>query len=193
MNSKQIIIVLANEMDVDGNLNAESRLRADLAAELFHTQNAQMMITCGWDYRADSPIAIADAFSRYLFIHYNIPQELIHQELRSRDTVGDAVFTNNFLRREQLLTSQISVVTSKYHLSRTAEIFQFVFGENVDSSFYGSETETNEDHSDSERNSVIAFRNTFAGIPSGDFEQIEKRMIASHPFYNGTIHPKFEM
>ena len=193
MDSKQIIIVLANEMDVDGNLNSESRLRADLAAELFHKQSTQMVITCGWDYRPDSPITIADAFSQYLSDIHNIPQDVILEEKRSRDTVGDAVFTNDFLRGEGLLSSQISVVTSEYHLGRTAEIFLFVFGEDVDISFYGSETETYEDHSDSESNSLISFRSTFAGISSGDFEQIAKRMINSHPFYNGIKHPKFEM
>ena len=61
------IIVLANKMDQNGLLNSESMARAKKAVEIFNERGISNIVTCGWAYRDDSDIKIADAFkSRFI-------------------------------------------------------------------------------------------------------------------------------
>lgn len=188
----KVIIVLANEMSQQGELNAESQARADLAADLFLSGDYKQIITCGWDYRVDSEISIADAFEAYLVNVRQISSESIHAEIRSRDTVGDAVFTRQLVDENDLFESEFVVVTSNYHVNRTREIFTFVYGESAHISVIGSDSVSLQTHEQTENKSVEAFRASFAGVSSGDIDSIFTRMLKSHPFYNGEIHPQFQ-
>ncbi|MEJ2755676.1 MAG: hypothetical protein P8104_07560, partial [Gammaproteobacteria bacterium] len=86
----------------------------------------------------------------------------------------------------------IRVVTSDYHLTRTAEIFRFVFGH----AFHLYFDSTPSSHSDSqtskskEEASRQSFRQTFQGVPPGDDAKIFTRLQCKHPYYNGAVHPK---
>ena len=81
------IIVLANEMDRYGNLNKESLNRLNYAKQQFLNKRSNTIITCGWDYRKDSDLVIADVFKKYL-LKDGIPNQNIITEINSRDTVG---------------------------------------------------------------------------------------------------------
>jgi hypothetical protein len=94
-----IIIVLGNWIDKSGQLNKESCSRLDPAIDVFRKNKYSFMITCGWDYRDDSNIAIADAMKSYIINNSDISHELVLTETNSRDIVGNALFT--------LLTSQV--------------------------------------------------------------------------------------
>ena len=118
------VIVLANEMDKDGVLNKESSLRANLAAQMARDYKIPFVITCGWAYRADSDVKIADAFKSYI-VKLGVRAEQILTEENSRDTVGDAVFTRLNLV-EPLGLRKFYVVTSNYHVPRTTKVFNFV-------------------------------------------------------------------
>ena len=61
-----IIIVLGNLMDKLGQLNKVSCSRLDLAIDIFRKNKYSFIITCGWDYRDDSNIALADAMKSYI-------------------------------------------------------------------------------------------------------------------------------
>lgn len=192
MTSNRVIIVLANEMNQQGELNAESQARADLAADMYSSGGFKSIITCGWDYRQDSEISIADAFEAYLVTVRQISPECIYAEVRSRDTVGDAVFTRLLTDDKDLAETEFVIVTSRYHVNRTNEIFTFVYGESAHISVVGSECAPQQSHEHTEKKSLEAFRATFAGTSTGDIESIYSRMLESHPFYNGDIHPQMQ-
>ena len=59
------IIVLANEMDKDGNLNLESVSRIKLATDSYFNHLPTTLITCGWNYREDSELFIGDVMKDY--------------------------------------------------------------------------------------------------------------------------------
>ena len=192
MTSNRVIIVLANEMSQQGGLNAESQARADLAADMFLNGGFKTIITCGWDYRKDSEISIAHAFETYLDAERQISPVNIYAEVRSRDTVGDAVFTRLLFDGEDLAETEFVIVTSEYHVNRTREIFTFIYGEGAQISVVGSECASHQTHEHTENTSLEAFRSTFAGITPGDIESIYTRMLESHPFYNGDVHPPMQ-
>ena len=185
-----LLILLANEMDQNGNLNFESRARADLAAKLYYKSNKSRIITCGWDYRPDSDVPIASALTKYLVSECGINPSQIHDECRSRDTVGDAVFTRDYLRH-QSNPQHLWVITSDYHVERTKLIFDFVFAGVSSVEVFGSKTTEIEKTITSEAHSIEAFQRTFAGVSPGDFHMILDTLLSKHPFYNGTNHPQF--
>lgn len=179
-------------MTQQGELNDESQARADLAADMFLSGGFKQIVTCGWNYRKDSEISIADAFETYLATVRKISPESIYAEVRSRDTVGDAVFTRLLFDGEELAETKFVIVTSKYHVNRTREIFTFIYGKTAQISVVGSECASQQTHEFTENKSLEAFRGTFAGITPGDIQSAYARMIKSHPFYNGDIHPPMQ-
>ena len=182
------IIVLSNLMDKYGNLNYESMQRAELANKIFRKNKARILITSGWNYRPDSSIFIADAFRKFFIEKKKMKKESIFCERNSRDTVGDAVFSRVFAY-EKFKFQELIVVTSDYHLSRTKEIFEFIYNSSIKLEFYGAKVEKNSLNYDREKRSLDSFRNTFKNVERGNISSILRNLFLNHPFYNGD---KFE-
>ncbi|MDA7879863.1 YdcF family protein [Mariniblastus sp.] len=183
------IIVLGNLMTKKGVLNGESTARMDVAIDHFFRYSVPFLITCGWAYRDDSEIEISEAMYQYAIASEQVPANSILKANESRDTVGDAIFS------KQIVTSNSSwnkflIVTSDYHVDRTREIFNFIYGNNYTIEVVGAITSQTPQQTASESKSLIAFRDTFDGILSGDDEAIYRRLGEEHPFYNGVIHPQ---
>lgn len=185
------IIVLANEMDKEGNLNIESLSRIELARDSYSNNPSATLITCGWNYRKDSRLFIGDVMKDYA-IKLGIPSEKIITELNPRDTVGDAFFTkhNILVNREW---KNILVVTSDYHVGRTSRIFKFIYGNEYAIKVIGSSGFDNPEKQLSEKKSLEAFEQTFKKIREGDDIRIYEKLSTLHPFYNGGVYPKINM
>ncbi|MBN3765115.1 YdcF family protein [Burkholderia sp. Ac-20365] len=183
------VVVLANLMDADGTLNDETRARVDLGIEAMKTASAPLLVMCGWAYRDDSDICIADAMRRYALEYTQLDASRVIAETTSRDTVGDAVFT----RRNLAATfdgPRILVATSAYHAARTLEIFTFVYGPSFHIDVAGAGDPPTAAQLASEARSLDAFRATFSGVASGDGDAIFERLRERHPFYNGDVYPR---
>ena len=178
------ILILSNLMGKNGNLNRESIERCKKGVEIFSGNPDSFFITSGWDYRNDCNITLAKAFKKYLIEKNQIPKDRILIDENSRDTVGDAVFTRlNIISKFR--TRKLTVVTSDYHVSRAKEIFDFVYGNKQFISVIGvSQKSRIVGLSEKELNSLQIFKNTFDGIKKGDIENIYKRLISKHPYYD---------
>jgi len=184
-----IIIVLGNLMSKDGQLNRESCSRLDLAIDMFNENKYSFMITSGWDYRDDSNIAIADAMKTYIVNHSHISHELVLTEKKSRDTVGDAIFTKiNIVKKINL--QHLLIVTSDYHVLRTEKIFSYIYGKRYKVKVIGSKTANKNNFLIQEEKSLNQFYKTFNGVNPGDDLLIYKRLCSDHPYYNGDIYPE---
>jgi len=182
-------IVLANLMDDRENVNRETRARMDCAIRIIEDGRAQLLVPCGWEYREDSDICIADAMKAYTVTEHGITPSAVVPEPTSRDTVGDAVFTKRNLALP-LHRSQVLVVTSTYHLPRALSAFSFVYGASIQVDGAGAEASDNDELKQSEARSVASFRETFLGITRIDDAAIIERLRTRHHFYNGEIHPQ---
>lgn len=191
---KRFSIVLANLMSERGELNAETIARVDLAAQNEKNEVSTLILLCGWPYRLDSDIAIADAMREYLLAKHPAFSQRTRCQRLSRDTVGDAVFSRIYL--DSLMggkvTCLVNVVTSDYHVDRTREIFEFVFGRTCSVSVSGVPGFQHEDSATREADSLAAFRNTFSNALPGDLSSIYAALRNRHPFYNGQVYPKIE-
>ena len=142
----------------------------------------------GWDYRSDSDIAICDAMAAYVLSETEINEDMIILNRASRDTAGDAILSR--IQLEQRFSDfRLSVVTTDYHIARVKAIFSQVYGPRREISFYGHCSDLVELKRFSEKSSHAAFMHTFKGIRSGELQKFRDRLLASHPFYNGTCFP----
>ena len=183
------VIVLANQMNEHGLLNFESKARANKAVQIFYEREISSIVTCGWDYRDDSDIKIADAFKSYIVNSLGVNPNKVLTELNSRDTVGDAYFTKVNLAL-LLKWKSLCVVTSNYHVSRAKEIFNFIYGDDFLVEFFGVNTPHDNSVVRNDLASTDAFRDTFSGVSKGDDIEILERLRDRHPFYNGQVYGK---
>ena len=187
-------IVLANLMGSEGELNVETKARIDSAVKLHHKLPSDVILLCGWAYRPDCSIAIADAMKSYILAQFpGLAEKIVCQKL-SRDTVGDAVFARIYLSEifEGISSFNLNVITSDYHAKRTQEIFDFVFGKCSSINVPGVPGFTDEGSAAKEIRSLEAFRNTFSDANAGDLNSIYLSLMNNHPFYNGFIHPRID-
>jgi uncharacterized SAM-binding protein YcdF (DUF218 family) len=183
------VIVLSNLMDQNGQLNAESSARASRAVGAYFECEAKCIVTCGWAYREDSHLTIADAFRRHILEGHPSLMDKVWVEAHSRDTVGDAYFTKVNLAVPRRW-KKIVVVTSMYHVPRTSEIFRFVYGPEFRVAVLGAQVASTTDQEANESKSLEAFRATVRDVAAGDDKGILKRLRERHPFYNGDVHPR---
>ncbi|MEJ2742953.1 MAG: hypothetical protein P8176_10835 [Gammaproteobacteria bacterium] len=66
MSAIDAIIVLGNLMSAEGRLNIESSSRAAYAAGIYHQLGGVPIITCGWRYRSDTSLSLAQAMQNCL-------------------------------------------------------------------------------------------------------------------------------
>lgn len=188
MNNNEVFIVLAHLMNKYGKLNDESQKRIEKLSELLVNRSMAKIFFCGWAYRNDCAVTIASAQKKY-FQSINSMKQQIYLIEDSRDTVGDAIFSRKFIE-PKFTIKKINVITSNYHLNRTSEIFEFVYGENYIVNVIGVDVESPGGSDITEKKSLMQFRNTFSGIKKGDLSEIFNNMNKKHPFYNGEVFEK---
>lgn len=194
MKQPRVSVVLGNLLSSKGELNAETMARIDLATKLDSELRSDVIVLCGWAYRPDCSLTIADAMKSYILTRSpKLAGRAVCQKL-SRDTVGDAVFTRLYLRElfVGLACVHLSVVTSDYHASRTQEVFDFIFGANSFISVQGAPGFNSDISVKREAQSLAAFRKTFFSSSAGDLDSIYFSLRNNHPFYNGAIYPQID-
>ena len=188
-NLNECYVVLGHLMNATGELNDESKKRVLKLSEYVKDKENQLIFFCGWDYRDDSNIKLAQALNDFFIKQITHKHEIILSD-SSRDTVGDAVLLKYHFE-EYFAHKKINVFTSDYHIGRAKKIFNFVFNQN-EILMHSAKVKTNKQNDIQEQKSIEAFENTFKDIRPGDINSIYKRLISSHPYYNGKIHSRVE-
>lgn len=186
----KFLVVLSHLMSKDCDLGVESIARAELAIEKFSSGAYDKIITIGWSYRADCATPIADVVKKYILENSVIGESSIISLTRSRDTVGDAFFSLDYLATVEF--TKLDVVTSDYHVHRTAKIFNAMFNNGETTQVFGADTLAGKDPAiiQHEQKSLDAFYQTFDGVDFSSKQAIFDAMAEKHPFYNGELHPK---
>jgi len=186
----RVSVILANLMNKYGRLNVESAVRVDCAVAHDSLGESSIFLLCGWAYREDSEIAIADAMHEYIRKRYPSISPRVICQRASRDTVGDALFSRIYLDRlAHGSRYSVKVFTSDYHVERTTEIFNFFFCKRASVSVIGAQGFKSEKLIQKEAESLRAFRDTFQGVPpGGDVEHALSILREKHPFYNGRTY-----
>ncbi|CAN5920017.1 hypothetical protein BH11GEM2_BH11GEM2_30460 [soil metagenome] len=186
------IVVLGRGIDHDGSLPKLAKQRVERAAELFAWQTAPRIIfsgRCSLMTEVIPAVTEAGAMAEYA-VELGLPREALHVEEQSRDTIGNAYFVlRNYLEPNDW--TSIRVVTSDFHIQRTAWVFQKVFGVGYDISFSPAPSEL--DHSTiaaraREEADITAFlMEWLQDVPDGDPVALARVITTEHPGY--AAHP----
>ncbi|MEP6990160.1 MAG: YdcF family protein [bacterium] len=182
------IVVLGRGVDAENRLPRLAQQRVERAAELFAWETAPRIIfsgRCSLMTEVIPAVTEAHAMADYA-VTLGLPREALIVEEESRDTIGNAYFV---LRRflEPNDWTSIRVVTSDFHIQRTAWVFQKVFGVGYDISFSAAPSEL--DHSTiavraREESDITAFlMEWLADVPDGDPLALARIIWQEHPGY----------
>lgn len=182
------IVVLGRGIDPDGALPRLAKQRVERAAELFGWEVAPRIIfsgRCSLMTEGEPVCTEAAAMAEYA-ISLGLPERALLLEEDSRDTIGNAYFVlRRFLEPNDWMS--IRVVTSDFHIQRTAWIFQKVLGLGYDVSFSPAPSEL--DHSSiaaraREESDISTFLMEWVGaIPDGDPVSLARLIWQEHPGY----------
>lgn len=182
------IVVLGRGLEADGSLPALAKERVDRAAELFAWDVAPRIIfsgRCSLNVQAEPPMTEAAAMASYAE-SLGLPRRALHLEEESRDTIGNAYFTMTRWLEPHEWTS-IRVVTSDFHIPRTAWVFQKILGLGYDLAFSPARTEL--DHQSvalraREESDILTFLTEWiGGMGDGDPLALEDLIWHQHPGY----------
>ena len=179
-----VVVILANWMDADGNLNAQTTARVEAGIALLNA-GATHLLLMGWAGVPGSDLSIATAMQRYCLVQ-GVPASAILTDDRSRDTAGDAIFARLTLDRLTPATP-ITVVTSDYHIPRAQHVFGRVFGATRKVAYVGAHAIPSAP--ETEAASMAAFDSTFSRVADGDIDGFVAQLLSDHPYYNGAVHP----
>lgn len=182
------LVVLGRGVDADGALPLLAKQRVERAAELFAWGVAPRMIfsgRCSLMTEAHPPRTEASAMADYA-LSLGIPKRAVILEEESRDTIGNAYFVlRRFLEPNDWMS--IRVVTSDFHIQRTAWVFQKVLGLGYDVAFSPSPSEL--DHATiaaraREESDISTFLMDWLGpIRDGDPIGLARLIWQEHPGY----------
>ncbi len=179
------VIALSRKFNPDGSMSDETRQRVEQAVEDYRSGFARTITMSGCrDPQNASNEKLTHAFvMRCEAMRMGIPSDDIFLEELSMDTVGQAVFT----RRELAVVEgwvDLIVVTHDYHVPRVREVFDFVYGPGYNIRYEGIPSPLKDDLEvrRREEESIQEFKKTFAGIPPGH-EDIIERLFTAHKLY----------
>lgn len=181
-------MVLGRGLNADATLPALARQRVERAAELFAWDVAPRIIfsgRCSLMTEHEPPVTEAAAMAAYAE-SLGLPRRALAIEEESRDTIGNAYFVLRHFLEPNDWTS-IRVVTSDFHIQRTAWVFQKVLGLGYDVSFSPAPSEL--DHSTiaaraREESDISSFLMEWIGsIPDGDPVALKRLIWQEHPGY----------
>jgi uncharacterized SAM-binding protein YcdF (DUF218 family) len=182
------LVVLGRGVDASGALPRLAKQRVERAAALYAWETAPRIIfsgRCSLMTDAIPSVTEAAAMAAYA-IELGLPRDALHVEEQSRDTIGNAYFVLRDHLEPNDWTS-IRVVTSDFHIQRTAWVFQKVLGVGYDISFSPAPSEL--DHSTiaaraREEADITAFlMEWLQDVRDGDPVALSRVITKEHPGY----------
>lgn len=187
------IVVLGAGITPAGELEENSRLRVELALKHFSVGEAPVIVFSGaWSMSLKEPPAKTEAAAMkdYAVAHGCSKDQILIEE-HSFDTLGNAVFVKRDFVKPRGWKKLLFVVAD-YHIWRTKNICQLVFGSDYSITVVGAHLpltpEERQKRTVREQASWQVLRELFT-MAAGDDEAIAKGLIELHPAYSD--HPKY--
>ena len=141
INRSQTIVCLVHELNPDFSLSEQSRERTDRAVNLYFSLAGDTITMSGGLYPKDAPWTLAEAMKRYAVVN-GVDEIDIFKEEESLDTVGQAIFVKRDIAVPKSFEKFI-VVSHDYHMPRVKTVFDFVYGNEFQISYFCVESVLN--------------------------------------------------
>lgn len=182
------LVVLGRTLDPGGQLSVLGRQRVHRAAQLWHEGVAPVMVLTGrCSLTAPEPVAVTEAAAMAEHaVALGVPREALLLEERSRDTIGNAYFVQRDILDARGWTA-LRVVTSDFHIPRSAWVFQKVLGAGYDAAYSPSSSElfsTTVAARAREESDIATFlMEWFGDMADGDRAAMDRVVLQEHPGY----------
>lgn len=190
MQPKQCILVLGSGVTPQGELTLMGKSRVEKGVELYKRGYASRMLFCGgYSYMLKNIPAKTEAHAMRMYAHsLGVSEAHIFLKENSRDTLGNAYFAKQFLERQNW--TSFYVVTSNYHVPKTAYAFHKIFGKEFSVEIIPSLTFLSPDEIserlDSEKEKIQLYKNILGDVLDGDDRAVRKKM-ADLPWYTQVL------
>ena len=184
------IVVLSNDINSDGTLKENVKSRTDAGIVLYSASLVDKLTMSGKctalkDGKMEAHITHAEAMKRYA-VERGVLEENILKDEKSITTVGQAYC----VKREIIVPNNwdsFAVLTSDYHIARTKEIFNFIFGKDFNINYISvpSEHYKNQKEIKAEARRIKVFKDFWKKVKPGDDKNIREIMHTKFPFYKG--------
>ena len=173
------VLILSCKPDEKGNLTGYATSRLDTALRIFGLGETNRIALSGKS---------SGQMMDYL-LKKGVSETHIKSEDFSLDTVGNAVFSKLELALKNNW-KKIAIVSSDFHIPRTKEIFDFVYGCKFNLEYVGARYAGDFDFKEKEEKSLNKFWETFDGIKSGEDLDIISRLFECHELYKNLADKK---
>jgi uncharacterized SAM-binding protein YcdF (DUF218 family) len=158
------------------SLGTESKLRVKQGVKMYKDGFAKNLIMTGGTSRKKSLSKLMKDYA----IGLGVPSRRIFIEEQSKDTVGNAIFSKQILKKNKW--KNVLLVTSDYHVERSMFIFHHVLGKNYNIMASDVSTGLFPKLFSRENKKLLLADGLFSGIGEGKDAVIKKRLLAS-PLY----------
>ena len=129
-----------------------------------------------------------------LLIKHNVSPKLVHLESKSRDTIGNAYYSKQIIKKLPDVKN-ILVVTTAGHVKRSRWSFRRIFGRRYKLYFLEAPTKifsfrNNTGRRRYENYLLGIYRNGLRGIRNGEDREIMKALRKFHPVYSNSLRSK---
>jgi hypothetical protein len=196
------IVIIGGGFSVD-KLSTYSKDRCNLAIEYYNTfknyYNLKFIVTCFGTCHHPNPIdknnftIFESTLQTEYLLEKGINENLIYKESIASDTIGNAFFVKLLLTDVRKWYNLI-IITSKFHLDRTKEIFNFLYcklDNNYNLEYLSSEDSPNELLNlriDKEYSSLENFKQNMKNINS--LEEFHEWLFQTHECYKSKPNKK---
>lgn len=175
------IILLSYILKPDGTLAEIAKERVDAALELFAKNKYDKIIISGGTsgFEKEKTVSESEALKEYLTVN-RIDENLIINEEKSKDTIGNAIFTKKIIDKEKM--RNITVITSDFHFERAKYVFDFIFGGEYNLQYDESKTKNKSDELIKNERESLELVKLFLNKNTKK-ENLESLLYKFHPFY----------
>lgn len=121
----EIIVVLGEKSDINGELSSIARERAHGCFELYHQKPLKVLVAGGYGDLESHPFEPHAYQLRDFMIELGIPQESFLEPALGRNTLENALLIRDSIADSEIAT--LHIVTSDFHRRRAQYIFEQLF------------------------------------------------------------------
>ena len=192
------IIVLGAGMTPSLQLPNEAKERLNKAIEVFKKYHSNLIIVSGkHSYKfKKSPNTTEAELMKYYLIQKGIPHHKIIKEEYSEDTFGNAYFTRQYMVDPKQI-KEFAVVTSDYHVPKSAFLFRKVYGPNYTIHFISAKSSHTKNKLQKlkirEEMVKSILSKYLSRIDVGDIKALRRFLYNKHPIYKGKSGTMFKL